>query len=60
MGGHPGVLWVRDDGRGFDPAVPVGGYRARAAEVGGRARIRSAPGEGTTVTVCLPAPRSDS
>ncbi|MEU6218030.1 sensor histidine kinase [Streptomyces sp. NPDC047022] len=50
---------VRDDGRGFDPAVPSGGYgltglRARAAEVGGTASVRSAPGEGTTVTVRLP------
>ncbi|MER5668327.1 sensor histidine kinase [Streptomyces mirabilis] len=59
------TLSVQDDGPGFDPAVPVGGYgltglRARAAEVGGRARVRSAPGEGTTITVCLPVPRSDS
>jgi signal transduction histidine kinase len=59
------TLSVQDDGPGFDPAAPVGGYgltglRARAAEVGGRARVRSAPGEGTTVTVCLPVPRSDS
>ncbi|MFF8536844.1 sensor histidine kinase [Streptomyces sp. NPDC015532] len=59
------ALSVRDDGRGFDPAVPVGGYglaglRARAAEVGGTALIRSAPGDGTTVTVCLPVPGSDA
>ncbi|WP_392969634.1 sensor histidine kinase [Streptomyces sp. LN245] len=59
------ALSVRDDGRGFDPGVPVGGYglaglRARAAEVGGTALIRSAPGDGTTVTVCLPVPRSDA
>ncbi|MER5826813.1 ATP-binding protein, partial [Streptomyces mirabilis] len=59
------TLSVRDDGPGFDPAAPVDGYgltglRARAAEVGGRARVRSAPGEGTTITVCLPVPRSDS
>lgn len=59
------ALSVRDDGRGFDPGVPVGGYglaglRARAAEVGGTALIRSAPGDGTTVTVRLPVPRSDA
>ncbi|MGW7608403.1 sensor histidine kinase [Streptomyces sp. NPDC054766] len=59
------ALRVRDDGRGFDPAVPVAGYglaglRARAAEVGGTALIRSAPGDGTTVTVFLPVPRSDA
>ncbi|MFI6487182.1 sensor histidine kinase [Streptomyces sp. NPDC050564] len=56
---------VRDDGCGFDPAAPVDGYglaglRARAAEVGGTAQVRSTPGTGTTVTVCLPVPRSDS
>ncbi|WP_327427262.1 MULTISPECIES: sensor histidine kinase [unclassified Streptomyces] len=56
---------VRDDGCGFDPAAPAGGYglaglRARAAEVGGTAQVRSTPGDGTTVTVCLPVPRSGS
>jgi signal transduction histidine kinase len=55
------TLSVRDDGRGFDPAAVSGGYgltglRARATEVGGTARVRSAPGDGTTVTVCLPVP----
>ena len=50
---------VRDDGRGFDPGTPREGYglaglRARAAEVGGTARIHSTMGEGTTVTVSLP------
>lgn len=50
---------VRDDGCGFDPGAVSGGYglaglRSRAAEVGGTARVRSAPGEGTTVTVELP------
>ncbi|MET9907928.1 sensor histidine kinase [Streptomyces sp. NPDC006476] len=53
------TLSVRDDGRGFDPGTPCAGYglaglRARATEVGGSARIRSAPGDGTTVTVSLP------
>ncbi|MET8804585.1 sensor histidine kinase [Streptomyces sp. NPDC004546] len=52
---------VRDDGRGFDPAAVSRGYglaglRARAAEVGGTASVRSAPGDGTTVTVRLPVP----
>ncbi|KOG32239.1 sensor histidine kinase [Streptomyces resistomycificus] len=53
---------VRDDGRGFDPAAAgAGGYglagmRARVTEVGGTARVRSAPGDGTTVTVHLPVP----
>ncbi|MFS8203573.1 sensor histidine kinase [Streptomyces sp. CWNU-52B] len=55
------TVCVRDDGCGFDPSVPSGGYglaglRARAAEVGGTAVVRSAPGDGTTVTVRLPVP----
>ncbi|MFJ9249406.1 sensor histidine kinase [Streptomyces sp. NPDC101776] len=50
---------VRDDGCGFDPGAVYGGYglaglRTRAAEVGGTAVVRSAPGAGTTVTVRLP------
>jgi signal transduction histidine kinase len=53
------TLSVRDDGRGFDAGAPCDGYglaglRARATEVGGSARIRSRPGDGTTVTVSLP------
>lgn len=52
---------VRDTGCGFDNSVPLGGYglnglRARAAEVGGCADVRSTPGRGTTVTVRLPLP----
>ena len=55
-------LVVTDDGSGFDPADPrvrsqhlgvtVMGERARA--VGGRLDLRSAPGEGTTVTAEVP------
>ncbi|MET9765551.1 sensor histidine kinase [Streptomyces sp. NPDC006372] len=53
---------VRDDGPGFDPAAVRGGYglaglRARAVEVGGTAEVRSAPGDGTVVTVRLPLVR---
>jgi signal transduction histidine kinase len=52
---------VRDDGCGFDPRAVTWGYglaglRARATEVGGTAEVRSAPGDGTTVTVRLPVP----
>ncbi|MGW1023522.1 sensor histidine kinase [Streptomyces sp. NPDC002577] len=55
------TVTVRDTGRGFSAGVPHQGYglrglRARAAEVGGTAEVRSAPGEGTTVTVRLPVP----
>jgi len=54
-------IHVRDDGRGFDPAlVPAGhlgleGIRTRARLLGGTARIDSGPGRGTTVEVELPA-----
>ncbi|WP_234443116.1 sensor histidine kinase [Streptomyces cellulosae] len=52
---------VRDDGCGFDPRTVTGGYglaglRARATEAGGTSEVRSAPGDGTTVTVRLPVP----
>ncbi|MEJ3403550.1 ATP-binding protein [Rathayibacter sp. YIM 133350] len=53
---------VRDDGVGFDPgSVPAGrlglrvSVRERMASVGGRARVASAPGEGTTVELEWPA-----
>ena len=53
---------VRDDGRGFTesevPAERLGlriSIRDRIAKVGGRARIESEPGEGTTVTILWPA-----
>jgi signal transduction histidine kinase len=48
---------VRDQGRGFDPAAPTGGYglahsiKRRMAEVDGSAEIWSAPGRGTRVRV---------
>lgn len=57
------VLDVRDDGRGFEPAQVrasgtrgrgLAGVRARAAVLGGRADVESAPGEGTTVSVRFP------
>lgn len=56
---------VRDDGPGFDPDAVRGGYglaglRARAAEVGGTAEVRSAPGDGTVVTVRLPVVRRET
>ena len=50
---------VEDDGVGFDPAVGGGvglaGLRDRAEEVGGVVDVVSAPGEGTRVTVRVPA-----
>ncbi|HEX7291097.1 MAG TPA: sensor histidine kinase [Conexibacter sp.] len=60
--GPPRRLRVRDDGGGFDPdpaRQPAGAFgltsiRERAAAFGGRAQIRSAPGDGTEVEVTLP------
>ena len=53
------VLEVTDQGRGFDPATPGAGVglasmRERAAAVGGRLTITSAPGAGTKVRLSVP------
>jgi signal transduction histidine kinase len=58
---------IEDDGRGFDPEEaarregrrPWGllGLRERAEILGGVARIESAPGQGTHVSVRIPVPR---
>jgi len=62
-GGDTAVLEVRDDGAGFDPdaAAEAGrgfglrGMRERVTQVGGRLEVGSAPGEGTVLTVEVPA-----
>lgn len=53
-------VFVRDRGRGFDPDnVPEGHHglaesvRGRVERAGGRVRIRSAPGEGTEVSITM-------
>jgi signal transduction histidine kinase len=54
------VIAVRDDGRGFDTTQEHRGHlgmhtmRDRAAAVGGRLEVTSAPGEGTVVVVAVP------
>ena len=57
------VLTVRDNGRGFDPAAQSAqkslgllGVRERAAMVGGKVEISSAPGKGANLTVWIPIP----
>lgn len=51
---------VWDDGRGFDPAARrtggegLGNMEARAAWIGGRLSVDSAPGRGTSVVIELP------
>ena len=52
-------LVVRDDGRGFDPAVAAGfglaGMRARVEQVAGTMTVRSEPGTGSTIELEVPA-----
>jgi signal transduction histidine kinase len=56
-------LYVRDRGRGFDPAAVPGdrrgiseSIRARMARHGGTAGVRSVPGEGTEVELVMTRP----
>lgn len=63
-GGDSVSLWVRDNGRGFEPDVAprpgaqsgfgLTAMRERAARVGGRFSVTSAPGSGTEVRVTVP------
>ncbi|MDN5685468.1 MAG: histidine kinase, partial [Brachybacterium sp.] len=61
---HELLLDVVDDGRGFDPELVAGfglrSARARAASVGGRLLIESAPGGGSTTWMAVPLPGADS
>jgi signal transduction histidine kinase len=53
-------LQVRDNGRGFDPAVPFPGHfgvrsmQERAVKMGGTLVIKSAPEQGTSIDVRIP------
>ncbi len=58
-------LELRDNGRGFDPAVPsegagLAGIRERVAAMGGHVRIDSTDGAGTTLAVTVPLPVPES
>ena len=59
------TLTVADDGRGFDPAAVPSGHMGlhimseRLERVGGDFAVRSAPGEGTTITAVWRQPASD-
>jgi signal transduction histidine kinase len=60
------VVFVRDRGTGFDPATVAPDRRglrdsvvARLTRSGGTATVRSAPGEGTEVELCLPRVRTE-
>jgi signal transduction histidine kinase len=54
------IVEIRDDGRGFDPAVPIPGHfgligMTEFAElVGGTCAVESMPGQGTLVRISLP------
>ncbi|MBM3151994.1 MAG: sensor histidine kinase [Chloroflexi bacterium] len=58
------IMQVSDAGRGFDPAVEyspprgwgLAGMRERAEAAGGKLRVRSAPGQGTSIEVVIPIP----
>jgi ligand-binding sensor domain-containing protein/signal transduction histidine kinase len=57
------TLWIRDNGRGFDPNTAVRGQglasmRHRAAEMRAELRLVSTPAEGTEVRLCVPLPKS--
>ena len=60
VNGHGAELRVRDDGAGFDPSATPGrglglrGMVERARLVGGELDVRSAPGDGTSVTLRIP------
>lgn len=59
--GHELVLWVKDDGRGFNPGIEphtpslgLLGMRERASRLGGKLEITSAAGSGTELQVTIP------
>jgi two-component system, NarL family, sensor histidine kinase DevS len=58
-------LRVTDDGKGFDPSAPAGGFgligmRERAELAGGTLELLSTPGVGTTISAVIPTAYRDS
>ncbi len=53
-------LFVRDDGRGFDPTEPIGfgflGMQERVQALGGDYSVESEIGRGTCVRIAIPIP----
>ena len=59
MGPEAVDVEVRDDGAGFDPGAPGGGFglvgmRERVELASGVLRVASAPGRGTVVIASIP------
>jgi signal transduction histidine kinase len=59
------ALDIRDDGVGFVSDTAMGGFglrglRERTQQLGGTVDVDSAPGEGTTVSVTIPAFRTET
>lgn len=61
--GNAVTIIVEDNGRGFDPSAPIKNgkdhfglriMRARAARIGGYAKVESTPGQGTRVILSWP------
>ena len=59
MDGRSARVEVSDDGTGFDPSATAGfglsGMRDRVSDVGGAVHVESLPGQGTRVSVRVPA-----
>jgi two-component system sensor histidine kinase UhpB len=53
------ILQIQDDGRGIDPAAPIGhglrGMQERVQALSGSCRVESASGGGTRVRIAIPA-----
>ncbi len=57
------LLYIRDDGVGFDPVHDKGlgllGIEERVIHIGGKVQIHSTPGQGTIITLQLPLKSTD-